>query len=100
VSGRRLYDGGRIVTETPVLHERVERPSLRVNPHDASRLGVTDGEEVRLVSSHGSLTYPVVADPEVPAGVAALDFAADGTGAALLVDAGRPVTDLRVETLR
>ena len=99
VSGRRLYDGGRIVTETPVLHERFERPRLHVNPQDASRLGVADGQEVRLVSSHGTLTYPVVSDPGVPAGIASLDFAADGTGAALLIDAAEPVTDVRVETV-
>jgi hypothetical protein len=36
----------------------------------------------------------------VPTGVASLGFTADGLGAALLIEAGRPVVDLRVESLR
>jgi len=36
----------------------------------------------------------------VPAGVARLDFSADGSGAAALIDADTAITDLRVETLQ
>jgi hypothetical protein len=36
----------------------------------------------------------------VPAGIACMDFSADGLGAATLVDAAQPVVDLRVESLR
>ena len=36
----------------------------------------------------------------MPAGIAQLDFSADGEGAAELIDANSAVTDLRVETLR
>ena len=43
---------------------------------------------------------PVEPIPRVPAGVCRLDFTADGAGAALLIDATAPVTDLRVESLR
>jgi hypothetical protein len=41
-----------------------------------------------------------VADDSVPAGTAMIPFSADGGGAARLIDASAPVTDLRLETLR
>jgi hypothetical protein len=55
---------------------------------------------VRLTSTRGTLTRPLIADPTVPVGVAVMPFAADGTGPALFIDVNEPVTDLRVETLK
>ena len=74
--------------------------SLRVNPHDLAALGVDSGTEVKITAARASLTRPVVGDPAVPVGVAALAFPADGTGPALIIDTAAPVTDVRVETLR
>ena len=99
VTGRTLYDGGRIVSETPLLATLAPVPVLRVNPHELEHLGVASGTEVRLTSTRGTLTRPLVADPDVPVGVAVMPFAADGTGPALFIDVNEPVTDLRVETL-
>jgi NADH-quinone oxidoreductase subunit G len=100
VSGRTLYDGGRLVAETPLLATLAPTPVLRVNPHELERLGVQSGTEVRLTSTRGTLTRPLIADPTVPVGVAVMPFAADGTGPALFIDVNEPVTDLRVETLK
>ena len=53
VTGRRLYDSGRLVSESPVL-QRVRRPYLlHVNPQDASRIGVEPGTEVKVTSARG-----------------------------------------------
>jgi predicted molibdopterin-dependent oxidoreductase YjgC len=99
VSGRRLYDNGRLVSESPVL-QRVQRPfRLQVNPHDASGFGVEPGTEVKVTSSRGSQLVAIEPDAGVPAGVARLDFSADGLGAAALIDANTAITDLRVETI-
>jgi NADH-quinone oxidoreductase subunit G len=97
---RALYDGGRLVTESPSLRGLRAAPELRVAPADAHRLGVADGERVKVTSGRGSITVPVRAAKGVTPGVAELHFSADGTGAAELVDASVTVTDLRVETLR
>ena len=100
VAGRRLYDNGRLVSESPVL-TRVRRPYLlHVNPQDAARLGVESGSEVKVTSTRGSRVVAIEPDAGVPLGVARLDFSADGSGAAELIDATTAVTDLRVETIR
>jgi len=100
VVGRRLYDNGRLVSEAAVLG-RVRRPfPLRISPHDAAALGVESGTEVRATSSRGSQVMAVEIDARVTAGIAQVEFSADGKGAAELIDANTVITDLRVETLR
>ncbi len=100
VVGRRLYDNGRLVSESPALGS-LRRPfTLAVNPRDAARLGVDAGARVRVTSTRGSQTVGIETDARVPAGVARYDFSADGEGAAALVDADATVTDVRVETIQ
>jgi predicted molibdopterin-dependent oxidoreductase YjgC len=100
VVGRRLYDNGRMVSEAPAL-VRLRKPfPLRLSPHDAAGLGVESGAQVRVTSGAASRELAVEIDAGVPAGVARLDFSADGKGAAELIDAHAAVTDLRAETLR
>ena len=48
---------------------------------------------MRVASTRGSQVLPVAIDPGVPAGIAQLDFSADGAGAAALIDAYAVVTD-------
>jgi NADH-quinone oxidoreductase subunit G len=100
VVGRALYDDGRLVSETPLLQRLVRDPDLRVHPSDLARIGVDSGGQVKVTSTRGSQVVAVRADARVPAGIACMDFSADALGAALLVDAGQPVVDLRVESLR
>jgi predicted molibdopterin-dependent oxidoreductase YjgC len=100
VVGRRLYDNGRMVSEAEAL-ARVRKPfPLRISPHDAAGLGVETGAQVRVTSGAASRELKVAVDARVPAGIARLEFSADGAGAAELIDADAAVTDLRVETLR
>jgi NADH-quinone oxidoreductase subunit G len=100
VVGRKLYDRGRVVAETPVFAPLAPDPALRINGHDLAALGVESGTLVKITGARGSLEHPVVADDAVPAGVAYMPFLADGTGPAQLIDVDAPVTDLRVETRR
>ena len=74
VVGRTLYDHGRIVSETPAFARLVPDNVLRVNPHDLAALGVDSGTEVKITAARASLARPVVGDPAVPVGVAALAF--------------------------
>jgi NADH-quinone oxidoreductase subunit G len=98
VTGHTLYDGGRAVTSSPSLSGLARDRGLRVSATDLARLGVADGATVKVTSARGSLELVLHADAGLPAGVARLDFAATGHGAAELVDVSEPVTDVRVET--
>lgn len=100
VVARTLYDGGRIVVETPSLAPLRKDPVLLVHAQDLARIGVDEGTPVRVTSSRATVTLPVLVHPSVPAGMARLPFTADGRGAAELIDTTTVVTDLRVETIR
>jgi anaerobic selenocysteine-containing dehydrogenase len=73
---------------------------LLVSASDLTRIGVAEGDEVKVTSSQTSLTLPVRVDPRLVAGVARLAFAPGARGAADLIDSSEMVTDVRVETLR
>jgi len=102
VVGRTLYDAGRVTAGTPLLASLAPGATLFVNAKDRDRIGVDDGDTVRVRSGRASLTLPVAADRGTPEGVAFLAFEQPGrtdAGAAELIDAGATVTDLRVETI-
>lgn len=43
-------------TETPTSKRRQQQPSIMLHPNDASELGVTDGDTVKVGSARGELT--------------------------------------------
>jgi anaerobic selenocysteine-containing dehydrogenase len=99
VAARTLYDAGTLVGRSPSLAALAEGPCLRVNPADLGRLGLGTGGRIRVTSSRTSLVLDVAADARVLRGSAVLAFNAPGGGAAELIDAGQPVTDVRIETV-
>ena len=99
VSGRALYDPGVLVQQSPALRALVPGARLRAHPHDLGHLGVTTGDQVRVTSSGDRSTLGAVADSSVLRGSAVLPFNQPGPGAADLIDARQPVTDVRVETV-
>jgi predicted molibdopterin-dependent oxidoreductase YjgC len=99
VAGHVLYDDGLQVRETPALAALVAEPALLVNRRDRERLGVADGDHVRVSSARGSIDIALRADPAIPPGCAFLAINQPGAGAADLIDITQPVTDLRLETL-
>ena len=70
VVGRALYDAGRAVSGSPLVAGLARPAELLVHPKDLQRLGVADGEEVRVTSSRTSLRLAVRSGPGVPVGVA------------------------------
>jgi len=99
VSSRCLYDAGVMVQGSPSLAALAPGARLRANPYDLGRLGLTTGDRVRVTSARASVFLEAVADPGVLRGSAALTFNQPGDGAADLIDASQPVTDVRVETV-
>ena len=64
---------------------------------EVERLGVASGTTVRVVSHRAAVTLPIEGSDSVPVGVAFVAFAQAGSGAAELIDATQPVTDVRIE---
>jgi NADH-quinone oxidoreductase subunit G len=99
VAVRKLYGDSTLVQHSPSLAPLATGGTVHVNPADLERLGVTAGDQVRVTSSRTALTLPTAADWGVPRGVAELAFDQPGPGAADLIDASAPVTDVRLETI-
>jgi NADH-quinone oxidoreductase subunit G len=99
VATRTLWDNGTLVQQSPSLASLPPPLRLRVNPYDLDRLGVRSGGQVRVISPRTSMVLDVLADTGVPRGSASLIFNLPGDGAADLIDATSPVTDVRIETV-
>jgi predicted molibdopterin-dependent oxidoreductase YjgC len=97
VATRKLYDRGTLVRHSPSMADLAESATLRLNPAEFEKLGVSPGAKVRVTSSRGHLTVPVRPDTAVPLHVAQLNVNAPGGRANVLIDAAAPVTDVRVE---
>jgi NADH-quinone oxidoreductase subunit G len=105
VVSRRLYDGGSAVQDSPSLAALTPALEARANPYDLDRLGIGTGQPVRVRTNRASLELPARADEGVARGVVALDFNVPaapgaGAGAATLIEAGTPVTDVRLESVQ
>jgi predicted molibdopterin-dependent oxidoreductase YjgC len=99
VAARTLYGSDRVSAESPPLaHLSPDHAELVVSRRDRERIGVADGDRVRVTSSRTSLELPIKEDDATPLGVAFVAVNRAGPGAADLIDASQPVTDLRVET--
>ncbi len=99
IASRRLWDAGTLVQHSPHLAGLGDAPVLRINPHDLERLGLRNGGRVKVGSAHGSLVMDVTADTGVPRGSAAVWFNVGAEGAADLIDASAPVTNVRLDTV-
>jgi NADH-quinone oxidoreductase subunit G len=95
---RRLYDQGTLVQSCASLAVLAPGAALRANPYDLDRLGVQTGGRVRIRAAR-ALEMGVLADTDVPRGVAVVDLDLAEEGAEDLIDSGRAVTDVRLETI-
>jgi len=100
VVSRKLYDLGVAVATSPGLAPLAPGAALALHPLDVERLGVGDGASVKVTSPRTTITMPVVADPAVPRGIAAVAFNQPGVAVAAMLGTDALVTDVRVETLR
>ncbi len=94
-----LYGADPVVAATPALAPMMREPYVAVSARDRDRLGVHDGDNVRLTSGRGTIDLPLQTDDRVADGTAFIPANVTGPGAADLIDVGEPVTDLRVETI-
>jgi len=102
VARRVLYDHGSLVQAAPSLAGLAPAQQLRLPRRELERLGVAEGDEVRVRSNRGELVVPVAGDDSVPAGVALLGLnltPVDEPGASSLIDSDEPAQTIRIETL-
>jgi NADH-quinone oxidoreductase subunit G len=99
VAGHTLYGSEDVVVATPALASLVPETALGLNARDRDRLGVQEGDVVRVTSLGGSIDLPVRDDPNVEPGSAFIAVNRAGPGAADLIEVSAPVTELRVETI-
>jgi len=98
VTARRMFDNGTMVQQSPHLAGFAGQASLRVNPYDFNRVGVADGEEVRVSAPKGSVNVAARVDPGVPKGIVVLDYNRSGADARVLLDPGATSIDIRLES--
>ena len=97
VATRSLWDGGTLVAHSAHLAALHPAPAVRVHPADLARLGLADGDAVRVRSSRGTIAVPALADASLPEGAAAVAVNLPGASATTLIDAASGVTDVFVE---
>jgi anaerobic selenocysteine-containing dehydrogenase len=97
VTSRKLYDEGTLVQHAPSLAPLAPGGILVVHPAELERVGIAPSSQVRVSSGRGSVNLPVAVDPGLARGVAVLWFNLPGSGAADLIDATAPVTEIRIE---
>lgn len=99
VVSRKLYDNGRNVEKSPSLAPLAPGSALYLHPLDLDRLGAVDGAQVKVIGDRTSIVMKVQSDPSVQRGTAWVPFNQSGPDVGELIDAGRAVNDVRVETL-
>ena len=95
---RKLYDHGTLTQQSRSLAGLAGGSTLRANPYDLERLGLSDGGRVRVTSSRSAITTTVTPDDGVPRGTVAISWNLGDPSPNDLIDVTEPVTELRVET--
>lgn len=116
IAGRKLYGDGTVNTHCSAFR-RIETAAIaRLNSRDVARLGVADGDSVRLKGARADLEIAVATDDDVPEGSVAVPFnrgvstsergddedrasALAPVRIADLIDSSASVNEVRIETL-
>jgi len=70
VTGRELYDRGTLLRRTDWIDNLAPEAYVAIHPSDAERFGVSDGDDVSLVSAVGRLGLTLKVTTEIVPGVA------------------------------
>jgi NADH-quinone oxidoreductase subunit G len=96
---RKLYDRAVLTEHSPSLAPLAAPAAAHVNPLDLERIGVPEGEQVRIVAPKGTVVMAITADERVPRGSLQVPFNVPGASITDIVDATAPAIDVRVERL-
>jgi predicted molibdopterin-dependent oxidoreductase YjgC len=96
-TGRVLYQyhTGTMTRRSPVLEEADQGPHVEINPADAKKLKINNGDTVLAVSRRGRITLPAMVTDRVDTGVVFIPFHYKEAAANLLTnDALDPVSKI------
>ncbi len=98
------YHAGSMTRRVRLLNERCPESLVEINPSDAENLGISEGEQVRIVSRRGDFTPKVKITDRVPRGVIFAKFHFAEALVNLLtntvLDPESKITDLKYSTVR
>ena len=96
-TGRVLfqYHTGTMTRRSPILTDQVNEPFVEIHPDDAARLGVADGDRVRVPSRRGQIDLAARVTETVSPGVVFMPFHfAEAPANALTNDALDPTSKI------
>lgn len=96
-TGRVLaqYHTGSMTRRTCILEDVDDGPYVEINPADAEKLGIKNGENVRAVTRRGTITVPALVTERVNSGMVFIPFHYREAAANLLTnDAFDPVSKI------
>jgi NADH-quinone oxidoreductase subunit G len=100
VVSRKLYDRAVGTAMSRSLAHLAPGPGAHIHPLDLDRLGVSEGDLVRLVAARGTATLPILANLAVARGTVWSPFNQGGRTIEDIIDASAPIIDVRIERLR
>ena len=98
VAARSLYDHGTMTQRSPSLAHLAAGPSAELSPSQASKLGVRDGDSVRVTSSSGQVVVGVRVRSSVSEAAVEIRFRQGEGSASDLIAVDQRACDVRVET--
>lgn len=96
VTRRKLYDHGTLTAHSPSLAPIAPGALVALNPVDFDKVGVAEGDEVRVTSPAGAIVLPVVRDEAAPRGRAVLTTN-QGVRITELLTVDTAAVDVRIE---
>jgi anaerobic selenocysteine-containing dehydrogenase len=99
VVSRKLYDNAIGTAKSPSLATLGATSAVIVNPLDVSRIGVQEGESVRVTSQRGTIVLPLQESVDVLRGTAWLPINLGGSDVRELLDVTKDVIDLKIEKM-
>lgn len=100
VSYRLLLDRGTMMTGAKQLSAVVRKPFAEINPEDAGRIGITDGERIRIAGPNGAGEAAAVIATSVPPGVVFVPFDQPGLRMGEIADVSAGVPAVSLEKVR
>jgi NADH-quinone oxidoreductase subunit G len=100
VVSRKLYDRAVGTEMSRSLAHLAPGEGAHVNPLDLERIGVADGDDVRIVGASATVALAIRADPMVPRGTLWAPFNQGGRAIEDLIDVDAAAVDVRIERAR
>ena len=100
VATRSLFDHGTLLSHSPSQCSMVADAVARLHPSEAGKIGVTDGDRIRVLGNDSSLVVAVGLDAGVPVGSVAIGWGRADVDLGRLINVADAAVDVRIEVAR